>query len=494
LFKFYLDNTQVQDPTNWKDFEETLEYDLENNFFAYTYGIDLLFNGSDAYNYLLGLLDTNSCSYTVLKIEQEICGKYQTVFVGNIFLSDISVDRNVCNVTCPVQENAYTSFINNNKSIKVYIDESTNAKSKNGIALSPLNVVPAVATWYNNATGNIDNTKFVLGFFIYDAFKYLIGYLSDLEVNFESNLLDYNLPISTVNDRVKQIIMTTGYEIYLGGQLTTGGFYPIITLNDLINEVARFYQIAYYVRYDFTGNPTFVLEDLDTLLKSGVGIEMLTIPKVEIKKATEIYYASINTGGEYIPHSKDTAIYKFEEEQLYTFQPESYYIDGVCNIDRVLDLTGDIIVDHNSVQSLVYNYPSAVITQWQQLKDKIFFIEVDITNLAALTVKITANTNNANYHFNDNLINKRVMERYNNLGKIYINSNANVYTLINSSGKNYMNLYTFEKVINQTDYETIKANIFQQIRINVGDSTEDCWIRRLSRKFATGESDLELRN
>lgn len=507
MFKYYLDNTLVNDPSNWKDFEEVLEYDIEANSFLFSYPLALEFSGA-AYDYLVSQSDTDNCNYVEIKIEQNICGQFKVVFLGNIFLSDITINRTRCIVKAPVQDNGFISFLNNNKNIKVQIYELPYGSvphtpqfgfgaTKNDVSFgSTLNIDPRHVDLFNVATGSYNGYYATFGYTLYDCFKFLIGYLSDLKMDFESNFLDTSLPIVYPKDNIKRLILTDGANIYWGARNTFFGSTPITSLNDLLKEVNRFYSIGYYVRYDFNGRATFVLEDLDYFLNSNVSTSYITIKDVEEKRATNVYYSIIKTGGQYAKFEEDSTNYKFEEEPLYTFGEENYYFAGNCNIDKTLDLGGQFIVDTNIIQSLSFFPSSLEDANYATYKDNLFFIETDITGLPNNeTAYRTLNANNADYHYNENLINSRIMARLDNLGDIYSQPQLTQINLINTSPKKYLKNYSFSKSIPDSEYETIKENITEKININVDNNNTIVggWIKKISRKFATGESVLELR-
>lgn len=495
MFKFYLDNTLVNDPENWKDFEETLEYDIENNTYLFSYAINLKFNGGDAYQYIVSQYDVNSCDVIELKVEQNIFGNYEQIFVGNIFLSDITINRIKCNVECPVQESGFTSFLNNNKNIVVQLAEDiTGIKSKNGVSLTnQLNIQWANVVLFNPSTGVTNFSSSVKGYYIYDCFKFLIAYLSDLQIGFESNFLDRNQSFTTQATNVKRLVLTDGESIYLGSQnISNTAAYCSISLQELLQEVNRFYPIGYYVKKNASGNPVFCIEDLDFFLQNTTSITYSKVNSVFEKRANEVYYSNIQIGGNSVNY--DAGIHSFFPEPMYSFGEENYYFNQQCNIDKTKRLTGNYYVDSNIIEELAYTNASNAYATY---KENLFFIEVTNTPGAGVqdVAYKTLNSNNANYHYNEHLINSKVISRFDNFGDIYYNDVNNVYTLINSSPKLYLKKLNFEKSISDSDYKLIKSNLFSKIGININISGDIGygWIKRIERKFSTGESQIELR-
>ena len=250
------------------------------------------------------------------------------------------------------------------------------------------------------------------------------------------------------------------------------------------------------MRYDFNGRPTFVLEDIDYFLRDATSVSFTELTTVEEKRANEVYYSNIRIGGNAVLYDTNTTVLKFEDEELYTFDEENYYFGGECNIDKELNLSGSFIVDTNTIQLLSYNTAGGLVDAFNTYRERNFFIEVLNTPSGGFdnAYKII-NSNNSYYHYNEHLINSKVLERFNNFGDIYYNSNSNVYTLINQSDKNYLKKYNFTKFISSEDYKAIKAAITSRIKINIdlNGTQDEGWIKRISRKFATGESQIELR-
>lgn len=498
MFRFYLNNIIVNDPSNWKDFEEVLEYDIENNSYLFTYSIDLNFNGGLAYNYLLNQYELNSCNYVEIKIEKNICGDWSVIFIGNIFLSDLKINRNLCNIKAPVQESGFTSFLNNNKQIKVQIRELPTANpynlSKNGVSMNSMTIDAAFVDLFDTTSGNYQNAPATLSYYIYDCFKYIVGYLSDMQMDFESNFLNRNLAFTTPKTNVKRLVLTNGNNIYWGAQNTSGGYDPFVTLQELLEEVNNYYPIGFYVRYDFNGRATFVLEDLDYFLNGQISVTFDTIKSVEEKRATEAYYSNITIGGNTVQF--DATLHTYEPIEKYTFSEENYYFGGTCNIDKTKNLNGKFFVDTNIVQELMSSTSSIRDSAYNSYGKNNFFIEVNNTPSPGIERALkTVNTNNSFYHYNENLQNIKVIERFENFGDIYYSGTNNPHDLITSSPRAYLKKYSFDKAISDSDYKTIKNNLLNKIEINIDNNgtMNSGWIKRIARKFESGESQIELR-
>jgi len=188
MFKFYLDNQLVSDPINWADFEENIvRDDIVKGLFP-KYEIKLNFNGNGfAYLYEQKRV-YGFCKIVQLRIDMKCSsGNYDAYFNGYIFISDVDFNRGTCIAECPVIDDNYAARIFNNKAIKTYLDTG---KSKSG------SDIPA-ATYYDiqvfspQDAGYLADTRRLI--FLYDAFKFLVDFMTDGRVGFESEYLDYNV-------------------------------------------------------------------------------------------------------------------------------------------------------------------------------------------------------------------------------------------------------------------------------------------------------------
>ncbi len=177
----------------------------------------------------------------------------------------------------------------------------------------------------------------------------------------------------------------------------------------------------------------------------------------------------------------------------------NYFFDGQCNIDKTKNLRGTFYVDTNAFEELGFSTAAQEDAAYARWGENNFFVEVlNTTSTAEFAYKVI-NNNNGNYHYNENLQNIKVIERFDNFGDIYFGANtlsSTPPTLVNASDKAYKNIFSFTKAISDEDYKAIKNDITNSITFNINNSglTKTGWIKRMSRKFATTETDLEIRS
>lgn len=401
MFKFYLDNIQVRDALNWFDFTETIERDADIKGLLPKYEVNLTFN-ANGYKYLYdAMLNNGYCKLVELKVDYKCGSGYTTILNGYIFLSDCKFNLNKCTVDCGVTDNNYGARIYNNKTIKAYLGSGL---SKNAVAITPCpydSIQLFVPT-----TGSYSGTTRRM-YSLYDAFKYLVDFMSDGLIGFESDYL------STVTDPYYGI---EGLRIATGNEIRTAAHAeaPLISFQELFQEVDKKYPLGFTI-INVAGIPTIKIEDAPYFYKAANSITINAIQDLQQSFNNELLYSSVKFGGEAL---ETDVSHSFEQIRFFNFLEEEYYLKGVCNIDKVLDLTGTFIADSNIIEGLF-----ATDTSNESYDDKIIFIQTYGNAFATNTPDpITALLP---LYYNDNLKNNKVAERLSIQGDIalYLGTN-----------------------------------------------------------------------
>lgn len=410
MFKFYFDGTEVQCPINWDDFEENIVRDDTIKGLLPRYDIKLQFIGN-AYNYLYSLKqESGYCNLVDLRIDYKCGDNYETILNGYIFISDCKFNRNRCLVECPVTDDNFGARIYNNKNIKT---ELNTGKSKNGEDIT-------VATEYEveffkPSDGTYYATK-RKGVFVYDAFRYLIDFMTDGLVGFESDYLDYTqLPLGDVTAR--NIVVFLGEEIRVPSQDKTAS----ISFNDLFKEVDKKYPIGFTVITGSDGRPTIKIENADYFYGIGNSITIQNIEDLNESFDNEILYSKVIFGGTTADYN--ATLHSFGQVQFLGFKEEEYHLTGECNIDKALDLKGEYIVDTNIIEEMVQTNTSS-----DTYDDDTFFVECryyDATTVQAIAYEDLVTNSATPAYYNGMFANNKVAERYNLQGNIaqYLGAN-----------------------------------------------------------------------
>ena len=333
MFKFYFDNNLVDDPINWADFTETIERDDLIKGLLPKYELKLTFTGG-GYEYLYNIRRTNGfCNLVDFRVEYA-CNEndsYQIILQGYIPISRCSFNLNRCVVDCDVLDDNYGARIYNNKSIKT----SFSNKSKNGetIPAAALTLLVPFDCGTGTYAATADSRNAVS---IYEAFEFLIAWMTDGTVGFQSSFLA---------DTENVGCLITGHQLRVIGS----NQYPILSFDQLFKEVDRKYNIGFTV-IDVSGQKKIVIENIDYFFNTTVSTNITAIPDLLESFSPEKLYSGVKLGGTIATY--DSAIHNFTPRQFIGFDVEEYGFMGVCNIDNQLDLSADFLFDTNIIEEL----------------------------------------------------------------------------------------------------------------------------------------------
>lgn len=387
MFRFYLNNTLVSDPINWMDFSETIERDDNIKGLLPKYEIKLRFNAG-GYDVLFNeLISGGFCQLIELRIERKEGSAYIPTFNGYIFLTECQFNLNKKIVDCEVEDNNYGARIFRNKSIKIYIDTD---KTKNG---EDLTLCDFTDTYFFTPSTGAYSATLRKCFEVKDAFRTLIEFMTDNLVGFESDYLD------TIN---MTIISGNGIRV------PASGLAPFVSFEDLFKEVNKKFPISFTMITGADGRPTIKIEDDAYFFNSTNSIQIDDIEDLRQSFNNEVLYSSVRFGSDTVDF--DVSIHSFGYIRFLSFRDEEYFLQGSCNVDKVLDLYGDFICDSNIIEELFVTNTSN-----DTYDANIFFIE---ESLASAVRTVSPTTLAAPYYYNASLTNKEVSARYNYNGSL----------------------------------------------------------------------------
>lgn len=413
MFRFYLDNTLVKDPLNWDEFTETIERDSEIKGLLPRYDVKLTFS-SDAYQYLYSQLQSNGyCQLVQIDIDFKCSTGYKRILTGYIFISDCKFNVTKCTVDCQVTDNNYGAKIYNNKSIKAYLNSGL---SKNGSTITSCAYDDVFM--FTPSTGLYLGTT-VRGYKVWDAFRFLVDFMSDGTLGFESTFL------TTISGQFEPegLRIATGYELRVFDQSS----FPFISFQDLFKEIDKKYPLGFTI-INVAGVPILKIENADYFYNTTSILNISAINDLQESFNNEILYSSIKLGDTSAVDSDGT--HSYNQIRFFNFLAEEYHLQGQCNIDKVLDLTGNFIYDTNIIEGLV-----ATDTANESFDDEIILFQTynnSGTQLASQTVDPTSG--NLPFYYNSNLTNNEVASRYNLQGNIalYLGNNDDLFLASNN--------------------------------------------------------------
>lgn len=419
MFKFYLNNQIVSDPINWSDFTETIERDDTIKGVLPKYEQKLSFSGG-GYTYLYEQKRVNGfCDLVELRVDQQIKGVFETVLNGLIFISDCEFNLSKNIVECPVQDNNYSAMIYNNKSIELFLDSTL---SKNGVqipACENKNVI-----FFTPSTGNDAAT--IKCYPVWSVFKYIIQFISDNKIDFESDYLDYLQSQSGGNEQ-RGLVITTGAML----RSSTNNKSPKVSFDGLFKEVCRKFPIAFTVLTQNNGRPLIKIEQEDSLFGEDSGVVINNIEDLVESINSELLYSEIEIGGTTATYN--SSIHTIPDTYRMFFQKESYYFKTKCNIDKKLDLTTKFICDSNIIEELV-----ATNTSNNSYDDEVFLVQVQYNSgiLGTRAIKQSLGNNLAPFYYNPDLTNSNSAKNFNIYSDLtqYIYSNDIGFQATKTSG------------------------------------------------------------
>jgi hypothetical protein len=403
MMQFLLDDIIFDSPKGWEDIETTIKRDFQYNSVLANQDTEVDFTG-EAYDYLYTKLRTDGfCTRIKFEVRYSTDGlTYSTLLRGNLFLSDIQFNERTCTATVKIEDNSYYAMINNNKSISTALDSG---RSKNGVSIS----VPTVyeVDFLNIVTLAVAQSN-VKCYRVYDAFEYLIKFMSDGRLQFASDYLQTTAFTDPLEGALsgfgwKGLCITTGINIRVG--TTVNDFsQSLFSFDDLFNEINRRIPLVLIVENPYSETPTIRIENRDYQYTNANIFTASDVYEVISKVDTKSIYAKVNVGSSVVDNQ---GLFP-EQIHFFGFGPEEYIVQGECNIDTTLELGTDWVTSSNVIaQSL---------NGLQDYDANLFLIE---TEYFTATTGETWNFNNLGiigppvyYYYNTNLTNSYILSRY----------------------------------------------------------------------------------
>lgn len=381
MFEFYLDGNRVSDPTNWDKFTEIIERDDVVKGLLPKYEAKLNFTAG-GYKYLFDQYKIHGfCKIVELKVNQSCSGgTMEEVFTGNIFISDCRFNWNKCFVECSVEDNSFGARIRNNKSIKTAISGNL---SKNGFTITP--AASKSVVMFDPSTGSpIANNRTMYSWF--DAMKYLVAFITDDLVGFESIFLQ----------SYPEWAFASGLELR-----TFNNVSPFLSFDSAFVEINKNHPIGFTIIHDGT-RPVIKIERKADLFKQASSLVIPNIEDLIQYFNNELLYSNFKIGGPVA--SFDPLIHTLIPRQFIGFQPEEYFLTGICNIDKALDLTSNFILDSNIIEEITVT--NTTNKEW----DKDVFI-VQLDNAGGIWSAIKYPQQGGGYFYNGDFTNEKIANR-----------------------------------------------------------------------------------
>ena len=246
MIRVKLDGNVVTTPENWKELTSKIKREDAYNGLLIYQESDVEFT-DDGYDYLRGKLDDEGFCSVVEVIIERSCDddtSWKLMIRGKIFISDVSYNERTCRASAKIEDTSFFSLIKNNGKIKTSLDTFL---TKNGLPIA--SYTPYTVDFYDVPSNSLVVAIAVPTVSIYDAFAYLISFMSDNEVGFASTLFG-------PGGDWEGLCLTTGKRI----RLQTPEAWEQISFNELFEEVMAATEELKLIVEDPYGSPTIRIE------------------------------------------------------------------------------------------------------------------------------------------------------------------------------------------------------------------------------------------
>lgn len=384
VYKFYFDGTEVENPDGWAEFTTTIKRDDLFNSLLVTNDGQLTFSGS-GYQYLWNKLNESFCNSVIISIKSGVEGStFTEIISGTIFIAACKFYERSNRVDVNIEDKSFYTSINNNKSIKTSVFSDS---SKNGlpIATAPTYNLDIYTIASNTLLRN--NAQAVR---VYDAFRFIVDFMTDGSVGFESDVFD-------VGGEWEGLCITSGYQLRTASSAT----FPQFSFQQLYEAIKSRIPIGFKILNPYT-SPVLKVELLSDLYGSDIAEEFSDIDDILTSVDQTKLYAKIvfSTGA-----TDDDLTLEFPEDiDFFGFKEEEFFITGNCNLDTALELNCDWICSSNVIESTVEGS--------QSYDTNLFLIDstlVDATNGRTTNTDFLAVNK---YYYNERLTNYETAVRY----------------------------------------------------------------------------------
>lgn len=378
-FRFYIDDQLVNQPANDKALTTTIKYDKQLGALLVTQDARLQWfknnnvavDETDAYTYLMSVLDESVCSECSLEVYDEVTEQETyLLYKGIIKIPSLEIDEQRFSLITSVQDNSFYSYINNNREVKVVLN-ADQGKNKNPI--TPINqysldLYNSNGCSYGSASGALFHAYDIL-----DSIDLIVRAISDNKISVQSDFMDNLDP---------KPFLTKGQELINPYTLFPAADEPVyeISFKDIYDELSKIYNLNFYIDSTDINNPILRIENAQALYNGQViyNFNESDIKNITTKINLDNYFASVDVGS---TRTTDgiLGLYTFNEGTSYFgWKRESFHPIGQCNTSSVLNLVNNWVLSNNVIQE------TALLSATEYIDDY-FLIECSNIDTGLLT-------------------------------------------------------------------------------------------------------------
>lgn len=366
MVKIIINGTEIiESPDGWQDFTTTLRMDRELKALFEIVDVPLTFY-HDGYRMIKAAYDANGyCfQYPVQILRQDELGQYIPIFDGLLFFKDIEFTEGVSGYSakCTLTDNSFFAKIRNNRNLKakIYVP-----RSKSDVAITAATYArikffkPSDGTYYPHLAG-AGYERNDTGFKVYEVLRFLVAFMSDGEVDFESDFF-------SAGGEGEGAMITCGLiPRFTSGAVAAGVTqelfeenFPDLSFSEVLTELDKVYNLG--IRAGFNGARPYIKIESESYLRPNTALQnMPDVKTLKRRTATEYLYAKVIIGSTVVT---DETFLSFPADIRFVgTKEEEYVIVQDCNIDRELNLVNNWILDSNTIEDLLVNATTVPIS------------------------------------------------------------------------------------------------------------------------------------
>jgi hypothetical protein len=344
--RFLLDGEDRGQPLNPEEFGcRVSESDLINSRIV-SFENDLEFGGL-TYQYIFDRVVTDGyCRLINVRVDYKCASGWEFLTDGYIVVTECKFDYDRCRVSTKLYDSTFSTKINNNKSIPFSL---SNNQTKNLEPITPparrlLKLFnPAIPTSISEAGRGIS---------VYDAFKHLVGCMTDNLVGFESDFF-FTQPSDT-----DTICISNGRSIRTNQDVEV-----VVTFEQLYSQLFKKYELGIGFERTAANTPVLRIEPVEYFFQLNESAQLLNQPNVKLSFDTPRLYASVRFGNDPVLEANESSTDQpltFIQTPFRGFRNESFGFTGECNTDTILDVScNDVVFDTNTIEDIFRNNNNA---------------------------------------------------------------------------------------------------------------------------------------
>lgn len=350
----------IQEPIGLRDLKHRVYFSPDLRGYIEEWNGSLIFVG-DEYKYLRNEYFTNACSIVPVVLSDSEGRSYN----ANLFLNEATWRPDLKRVELEVVDAGFLSLVDNNQEIKAYLNVP---RSKNDVDISAYTTTQTDLVFEASAIADPDITGRE-GVRVYDAYKFLVAFMTDGLLEFES---DFLTPDDSEDSLLTPVLITAD-ELRVG-RASDQVLYPYISFQELHKDMAKLYNLSFSVI-----DNVFRVEPDSYFRQSSTPITIENIDEIEQESDKKSFYALMQFGSQ--TDEKNDFDY-YPNITFLGYSKEEYHLAGQCNNKGKLDLRmSTLITDPNIImQSLPVVAGGAADPSADD--DDIFLVTFDTNNVS----------------------------------------------------------------------------------------------------------------